>query len=372
MVAPALSHRLSGATPPPLEALKRRFYLVMLSLLVLSGAASTLLFTEGYFFDRVFTPLLLLVLAGFAFRLWWRPASLPLVERGVTLTAGLGYTFILAHTLYLSPEEGVRETFLGIFRLWGPLIYVWAYLALGSRRGLLASLAFYGATLAVSFPYLLFYPPEDLAFDGRYLLGDFYLASLAYIAGLYASATFLEQQVREGAKAEALAHYAYTDPLTGLPNRRLLAETLERSLQEDKALGVLFIDLDGFKGVNDSLGHHAGDALLMEVATRLKGCVRGGDTLARLGGDEFVVVLPGLRSKEDAVGVAHKVVEALREPFVTAGNTLSVTASVGVSFYPRDGLSATDLLSQADRAMYRAKAGGKNGYREGAGLERCR
>ena len=296
MVAPSFSHRLGGTTAPPLEALKRRFYLVMLSLLVLSGAASTLLFTEGYFFDIVFTPLLLLVLAAFAFRLWWHPSSLPLVERGVTLTATLGYTFILAHTLYLSPEEGVRETFLGIFRLWGPLIYVWAYLALGSRWGLLASLTFYGATLALSLPYLLFSPPEDLAFNGRYLLGDFYLASLAYIAGLYAFATFLEQQVRERAKAEALAHYGYTDPLTGLPNRRLLMERLERSLQEE-ALGVLFIDLDGFKGVNDRWGHHAGDALLGEVAVRLRGCVRQEDTLARLGGDEFAVVLPGLRIK---------------------------------------------------------------------------
>ena len=171
MVAPSFSYRSSGTTAPPIETLKRRFYLVMLSLLVLSGALSTLLFTEGYFFDRVFTPLLLLVLAGFTFKLWRHPASLPLVERGVTLTATLGYTFILAHTLYLSPEEGVRETFLEIFRLWGLLIYVWAYLALGSRRGLLASLAFYGATLAVSFPYLLSYPPEDLAFGGRYLLG---------------------------------------------------------------------------------------------------------------------------------------------------------------------------------------------------------
>ena len=368
MVAPFF-RRPSGATASPLEALKRRFYLWMLGLLVLSGALSTLLFTEGYFFDRVFTPLLLLALAGFACRLWRRPASLPMVERGVTLAAGLGYTIILTHTLYLSPEEGVRETFLGVFRLWGPLIYLWAYLALGSRRGLSASLAFYGATLALSLPYLLFYPPEDVAFGGRYLLGDFYLASLAYIAGLYAFATFLEQQVKERTKAEALAHHAYTDPLTGLPNRRLLMERLERTLQEHKALGVLFIDLDGFKGVNDSLGHHAGDALLGEVAMRLRGCVREGDTLARLGGDEFAVVLPGLRNKEDALLVARKVVEALGEPFELGGCTANVTASVGVSFYPQNALSATELLSQADEAMYRAKAGGKNGYREGAGLE---
>ena len=370
MVAPSFSRRLNGATAPPIEALKRRFYLSVLSLLVLSSTLSTLLFTQGYLFDVVFTPLLLLALAAFALRLWRRPASLPLVERGVTLTVGLGYTLILAHTLYLSPEEGVRETFLGIFRLWGPLIYLWAYLALGSRWGLLASLTFYGATLTVSFPYLLFYPPEDSAFNGRYLLGDFYLASLAYIAGLYAFATFLEQQVKERAKAEALAHYAYTDPLTGLPNRRLLTERLERSLQEE-ALGVLFIDLDGFKGVNDRWGHQAGDALLGEVAARLRGCVRQEDTLARLGGDEFAVVLPGLRNKEDALLVARKVVEALGEPFVLGRCTASVTASVGVSFYPQDALSATELLSQADQAMYRAKAAGKNGYCEGAGLARC-
>ncbi len=356
------------------EHLKRRFYLVLLSVLVVSSFASLLLFTQDYFFDRVLSPALLLILAGLTTWLWWQPTSLKAVERGVTLAAALSYALILAHTLYLSSEEGARAAFLDIFRLWGPLIYLWSYLALGKRRGLAASLAFYAATLLVSLPYFLFYPLADAAFGGRYLLGDFYLASLAYIAGLHVFATFLEWQVAERLAAEALTHYAYTDPLTELPNRRYLAEALERSLerQDGRLLGVLFVDLDEFKAVNDRWGHQAGDALLVAVAARLKTCVRLEDTVARLGGDEFAVVLPDLKDKEDAAKIARGVVTALAVPFELSGGVASVTASVGVSLYPQDGTSAEGLLLRADRAMYRVKAGGKNGYCEDVRYEDVR
>ncbi len=358
----------AGTSLSPGELLKCRFYLVLLSVLVLAGLTSLLLFTEGYFFDRVLSPLLLLTLAGFTARLWYHPPSLRTVERGVTLAITLGYALILTHTLYVSGEVGVREEFINIFRLWGPLIYLWSFLALGKRRGLAASFAFYLSTLLLSLPYFLLYPPEDALFGGRYLLGDFYLASLAYLAGLYAFATFLERQAEERLRAESLARYAYIDALTELPNRRHLNETLERALGHSSGpIGVLFIDLNDFKAINDRWGHHAGDALLVAVAARLKNCVRREDTLARLGGDEFAVVLPGLRHKEDAGEVAREILKALTDPFELPGVVASVTASVGVSLYPQDGTSAEGLLVKADRAMYRAKVSGKSGCCEEVG-----
>ncbi|UBV45282.1 EAL domain-containing protein (plasmid) [Deinococcus taeanensis] len=180
----------------------------------------------------------------------------------------------------------------------------------------------------------------------------------------------LELKVRERTMAlEAsqarLAHQAQHDVLTGLPNRALFQDRVERGLasaaREREMLAVMFIDLDGFKTVNDTLGHAAGDALLREVAVRLQDSVRHNDTVARLGGDEFTVMLLGVQDAQDAALVANKVLRALRQPVVLAdGRTAHVSGSVGVSLYPQDGADAADLQRHADVAMYRAKQGGKN------------
>jgi diguanylate cyclase (GGDEF)-like protein/PAS domain S-box-containing protein len=160
---------------------------------------------------------------------------------------------------------------------------------------------------------------------------------------------------------------AYSDPLTGLPNRLLLRDRLEHAIaaaQRNRTLvGVLFLDLDYFKAVNDAYGHHTGDHLLREIAERAKGCVREIDTVSRIGGDEFVLVLPELREAADAGAVARKILAALSQPCAIDGRELRVTPTVGISIYPHHGADAESLLRNADAAMYHAKEGGKNDFR---------
>jgi diguanylate cyclase (GGDEF)-like protein len=166
-------------------------------------------------------------------------------------------------------------------------------------------------------------------------------------------------------RAAQAEHRAYHDALTGLPNRYLLfdrlAGALNRAQRASKQLALLFLDLDRFKLVNDSLGHSAGDRLLTEVAQRLQRQLRKTDTLARLGGDEFTVVLEAVRP-EDAVKVAFKLRQALREPMVLDGRDLYVTGSIGIALYPEDGADAETLLKSSDVAMYRAKQLGGDGH----------
>ena len=163
-----------------------------------------------------------------------------------------------------------------------------------------------------------------------------------------------------------LYHQANYDNLTGLPNRVLAFERLDRALetaeQEQNLVALLFIDLDLFKNVNDSLGHRAGDQLLVEVARRLSGCVRESDTVARLGGDEFTIILPGLKGISDAERVARKVTEACAMPLLLDGSEVSISASVGITMFPEDGLNYEQLIHNADIAMYKSKEAGRNQF----------
>ncbi len=178
------------------------------------------------------------------------------------------------------------------------------------------------------------------------------------------------QRVRrsvEAFKAERhVRHLAYNDSLTGLPNRTLLTELLNQALDQARRdgsrLAVLFLDLDRFKYVNDTLGHDVGDRLLEGVAQRLRHCVRAGDCVARLGGDEFTVVLSKMVDINAAAQVANKIANGLAEPFAIAGHELFVAASIGISVFPQDGEDVSTLLRHADTAMYRAKRTSK-GYR---------
>lgn len=166
---------------------------------------------------------------------------------------------------------------------------------------------------------------------------------------------------------ETISFQALHDQLTHLPNQRLFKDRLEMALTHSKrhggVVGVMFIDLDRFKLVNDTYGHAEGDELLKKVARRLQVCVRAGDTLARKGGDEFTVLLPDLSQAEDATIIADKILNELRSPFLVAGQDFRVTASIGIAVFPRDGESVDTLLKNADIAMYRVKADGKNDTR---------
>ena len=186
-------------------------------------------------------------------------------------------------------------------------------------------------------------------------------------AELQAANRKLAAEIGERLQAENLAqHLADHDALTGLPNRRILEDRLTQAIalsqRNRKQTAVMFVDLDRFKQVNDSLGHAVGDALLKETAERLSGQLRVGDTICRIGGDEFVVVLPEIKRSADPANVAQKIIEKLSLPFLIEGHELSITPSLGISVYPDDGLDAASLIRNADAAMYHAKEAGRANY----------
>ena len=165
---------------------------------------------------------------------------------------------------------------------------------------------------------------------------------------------------------QRIAHMAHHDALTGLPNRVLLRDRIQQAIAQahrnTTQLAVLFIDLDRFKTINDSLGHQLGDRLLQSVASRILVCVREGDTVSRVGGDEFVIVIPAIESSTDASSVAAKILEVLASAFHLHGNDLHVAASIGISLYPSDGSDAETLMRNADTAMYHAKDSGRANF----------
>jgi diguanylate cyclase (GGDEF)-like protein/PAS domain S-box-containing protein len=165
---------------------------------------------------------------------------------------------------------------------------------------------------------------------------------------------------------EQMKELVYRDPLTGLPNRRLFEDRLAIALAQAHRyrhrLAVIFVDIDRFKQINDTLGHAAGDELLRGVAQRLTSCVREGDTVARLAGDEFTLLLPGIHYAEDVATISRKLTDALRQPFPIDGHDVRVTSSGGVALYPEDGENQEMLLRSADTAMYRAKERGRDNF----------
>ncbi|HQW39318.1 MAG TPA: EAL domain-containing protein, partial [Usitatibacteraceae bacterium] len=175
------------------------------------------------------------------------------------------------------------------------------------------------------------------------------------------------RDIRDRKEAEARIQFlAHHDTLTGLPNRVLLMDRLEFILasarRREARVGVLFIDLDNFKTVNDSLGHAAGDSLLRQVASRIEGALRSVDVVSRLGGDEFLVVLPDLESEQAPVAVAEKLLSVVSEPVTLEGQVLSVSPSIGIAVFPRDGTTADTLIRNADAAMYLAKDRGRSNF----------
>jgi diguanylate cyclase (GGDEF)-like protein len=198
------------------------------------------------------------------------------------------------------------------------------------------------------------------------LLGAIALAAAALLfrqlAGQYVDRTLESVRALRVANQQ-LEHQAFHDPLTSLANRTLFTKRLERAMVRGEcSLAVLFLDLDNFKGVNDTLGHGAGDALLLAATGRLRDCVRREDTIGRLGGDEFTVLLEDMRDPSDAVRTAERICEALRTPFELAGQQVVVSASIGIALDTDRSHTPDDLLREADMAMYRAKSGGKARY----------
>jgi diguanylate cyclase (GGDEF)-like protein/PAS domain S-box-containing protein len=177
------------------------------------------------------------------------------------------------------------------------------------------------------------------------------------------------RDVTERKKAEeTIRRLAYHDPLTGLPNRLLFRDRLSvaitRAKRHQQYLAVMMLDLDKFKDVNDTLGHHMGDLLLQDVGERLIGLLRKGDTIARMGGDEFMLMLPEIKKIEDSTMIAQKIVDAFQNPFIIDDHEIHITTSIGIAIYPDNSDDVDTLVKHADIAMYRAKETGRNNYQQ--------
>jgi diguanylate cyclase (GGDEF)-like protein/PAS domain S-box-containing protein len=182
----------------------------------------------------------------------------------------------------------------------------------------------------------------------------------------------LQQEIVEHQQAqEAIHQMAHYDSLTGLPNRNLLqdriAQALSQAKRKNEKVGILFVDLDHFKTINDSLGHQVGDLLLAQVAQRMSYVLRATDTLARLGGDEFLLLVPSIESENDLIIIAEKLIEVLIQPIPVQCHSLHITPSIGICYFPEHGEDSETLMRNADTAMYHAKAQGRNGYQFFAG-----
>ncbi|MEZ4483888.1 MAG: EAL domain-containing protein [Syntrophotaleaceae bacterium] len=198
---------------------------------------------------------------------------------------------------------------------------------------------------------------------GGLAIGLLGLAAGGWLRQRQATATLQAHQ----AASEKYQRLAFYDQLTGLPNRSLLRDRLEQYLAEAKRfghlMGVVFLDLDRFKYINDSMGHAAGDTLLQMAAQRMQNCLRNNDTVARFAGDEFVIILSGFRDLQNLPSIAQKLLRTLAEPYQLNGREIFTTASLGIATYPNDGISAENLMRNADTAMYAAKDANGNTYR---------
>ncbi len=209
--------------------------------------------------------------------------------------------------------------------------------------------------------------------ENRWVLGS--VAAIEFRGERAIMGNFVDITVRKLLEQQ-LQRQAFYDALTGLPNRVLFTDRLEHALEvarrRREPVALLFLDLDGFKAVNDRFGHLKGDEVLAAVASRLAGLVRREDTLARIGGDEFTVLLEGAHAENDVLHVAERVVEEMRKPFELWGESLRLAVSVGLALSGPEGTEASELLQQADIALYRAKAVGKSRvilFQEGMTLE---
>ena len=376
----ALSTRVDGASPgvgfgtggdaaeDGFYASWRRVFLLVLPFGVLALALG--MYFEGRVgqptvFDNVAYPLMAVGMAALELIVLIWPRSLrPVLPIAV---AGTGVFFVakLALLLFALPtgvdaQHELTETFF-----WIPAVYLLSFLLPGGRGGRALAAAFTGAVLAMS---LLFIADPALHADRWgliYALSEMNLANTVQLALTFALIGLKEAYARAHTERHLAQRFARQDLLTGLPNRRALEADLEALIDadDDARAAVLFLDLDGFKVINDTLGHEAGDTLLKLVAGRLSGAMREGDLVARMSGDEFVVVAGGLRSRAEAGDIARRIFSALSQSFTYNGSQLGLTLSIGVAFLPDDGGDARTLLRHADSAMYRVKRSGKNGLK---------
>jgi diguanylate cyclase len=273
----------------------------------------------------------------------------------------------LGYTLFVLPDSLLAHKQIGESFYWTPIIYLLCFLIPGVRGGWVAS-AFTGVFFTVSSVFAMMVvgqmSPERW--------GIFFVLSQINIVNfiqLLLSFAFIHLKVNYAESTEqvkVLEEVLHTDLLTGLPNRlklqHILGDALDEAKKNNELLAVLFVDVDRFKLINDTLGHSAGDALLEHVARRLNEVVRDGDFVARISGDEFVIIARNLDKASTVRVIAQRIMASLSAPFEVVGQTLGVTVSIGSSLFPGDADDAETLIRHADSAMYKVKKRGKNGF----------
>lgn len=299
-------------------------------------------------------------------------AHQPWLSRGLTLLAAAAGATALCYALGVIDYRVAQRlaTFLGPLPMLMAMPVAWKRARRGERVGvyMLAGWGAYGlSTLTMAAllrGWIDMTPWTEHAFQAGAMVE---MAMWMRVLGVRIEELRTSAQ-RAHLERDALRSLALTDALTGLPNRRGLSEVLARSLSScspDRMTAVYLIDLDGFKPINDRLGHEAGDEVLVGVARRLQSLLRGSDAVARLGGDEFVVVASGLAGDADAQALGRKLLDGFREPFTAAGRPCAVGLTVGYALAPLDGQDADGLLKRADAAMYAGKQAGRHCLRRG-------
>lgn len=348
----------------PVDGLRRRFYFVFLGILAVSTVALwAYLADDGLGISGYALPIVSVAsLAGLGV-LWRRPDALPTIERSLYWLVFPMLLVALYLNLRVVETDAARQIAIQGFTVWTPALAVWSFMTFGSRKGLLATLGYFGATCLIVFVHMLSGPPVEAS--RLPVLLQLMVSGALFLLMLFTFTRLLEGQNRARAVAEVGAAQAIMDPLTGLLNRRGLEEKFEqaRALVErsGESLALYFVDVDDFKLINDEFGHAGGDAMLRQFGERLTSSVRKTDLVARVGGDEFIV-LAIVKDPAHAQLLAEKLVSLYAVPFELDGHSLTLHASFGLSIYPQDGEAAAKLMARADTAMYQAKADGKNGW----------
>ena len=347
-----------------LSGVKRRAYMAYFAVTLVGALALGLVLplldpaTSGVAFATI-TPTVAFVAICFVV-LWRRPDLLRVVEVAQYAAYYAVLVGLLALLLSSATTEAARFAAVASFAVWVPAVFAWSFIVFGSRGGPYGAFAFLAAAGVVVAAHLA--GGEVLGATGAMFVIQAIVASTTLVVLLYALSHLLERQTASRIAAEVAAEYAVKDVLTGVFTRFALGLRFDHALalahRTGRRLAVALVDLDGFKRVNDDLGHAAGDEVLRELAARITAAVRDADTVARLGGDEFVM-LAFVDDSSHAVRLAERLITLSDGPFLVNGLEVDVGTSVGVSIFPDDAESAEALLASADAAMYAAKATGK-------------
>lgn len=319
---------------------------------------------QGTPFDTITFPFLAISMIAFGVWIMLKPQHLRLVISLICF--GLS-VFLISKTVYLlfflpefaNPLYQLTEGFS-----WTAVIYLLAFLVPGIRTGKIIAVIFTISTLLLSVFYAFVATGSEYYWNLLYALTEQNLANAVSLCLTFAFIRLKERYTISKNQELLASELARYDQLTQLPNRLLLQEKLDLIFtnKEQEPFALLFIDIDGFKNINDSLGHQAGDQLLKDIALRLTKCLRSGDIAARISGDEFVFIAKEINKQSKAESIAQRLLNHFAEPFLLLGKPINITSSIGIALYPLDGKELNDLLKNADIAMYQAKQAGKNAY----------